>query len=99
MDEFYNYFQNLLGSNPDSDVFKRFLPNLKFKSSETRLDVTRRIYIETKRLHWSDMKWLYEHSNAFVLPTHGEGFGLPLIEAMASKIPTISTKFVKKLKS
>lgn len=34
---------------------------------------------------------LYRASDAFVLPTHGEGWGLPIMEAMASGLPTIAT--------
>lgn len=29
--------------------------------------------------------------DGFILPSHGEGWGLPLIEAMASGLPTIAT--------
>lgn len=34
---------------------------------------------------------LYRAADAFVLPSHGEGWGLPLIEAMAMALPTIAT--------
>lgn len=34
---------------------------------------------------------LYRSVNAFVLPTRGEGWGLPTIQAMAMALPTIST--------
>lgn len=34
---------------------------------------------------------IYNLADLFVLPSMGEGFGLPLIEAMACKIPTIGT--------
>lgn len=33
--------------------------------------------------------WLYKESDCFVLPTRGEGFGLPPLEAMATGIPAI----------
>jgi FkbM family methyltransferase len=38
-----------------------------------------------------DMPRLYRAADAFVLPTRGEGWGLPLMEAMASGLPTIAT--------
>jgi glycosyltransferase involved in cell wall biosynthesis len=34
---------------------------------------------------------LYRASDAFVLATHGEGWGLPLLEAMACGLPTVAT--------
>jgi len=31
--------------------------------------------------------------NAFVLPSRGEGWGIPLMEAMAMELPTIGTNW------
>ena len=36
---------------------------------------------------------LFASADAFVLPSHGEGWGLPLMEAMAMELPTIGTAF------
>ncbi len=36
---------------------------------------------------------LYKMAECFVLPTRGEGFGLPLAEAMSMEMPTISTRW------
>jgi glycosyltransferase involved in cell wall biosynthesis len=36
---------------------------------------------------------LYAGVDCFVLPTHGEGWGLPLMEAMAMELPTIATNW------
>ena len=41
----------------------------------------------------TEMPRLYASADAFVLPTRGEGFGLPIIEAMAMGLPTIATNF------
>jgi glycosyltransferase involved in cell wall biosynthesis len=38
-----------------------------------------------------ELATLYHRSNVFVLPTKGEGWGLPLIEAAASGLPIITT--------
>jgi glycosyltransferase involved in cell wall biosynthesis len=35
---------------------------------------------------------LYNMSNCFILPSRGEGFGLPYIEAGACEIPVIATR-------
>ena len=39
------------------------------------------------------MPSLYRAADAFVLPTRGEGWGLPFMEAMASGLPTIATRW------
>lgn len=38
-----------------------------------------------------EMPSLYAAADAFVLPSRGEGFGLPLLEAMAMALPTLGT--------
>lgn len=39
------------------------------------------------------MPSLYRTADAFVLPTRGEGWGIPLTEAMLMEIPTIATRW------
>nr|WP_231891475.1 glycosyltransferase family 4 protein [Paenibacillus swuensis] len=39
------------------------------------------------------LKGLYTAGNAFVLPTRGEGVGLPFLESLASGVPVISTRW------
>ena len=36
---------------------------------------------------------MYRAANAFVLPTHGEGWGRPIMEAMAMQLPVIATNW------
>ena len=38
-----------------------------------------------------DMPAMYANADAFVLPTYGEGWGLPTMEAMSMALPVIST--------
>lgn len=40
-----------------------------------------------------DMPRLYAAVDAFVLPTRGEGFGMPIMEAMSMGLPTIATNW------
>eukprot|EP01105_Mastigella_eilhardi_P022825 TRINITY_DN5681_c0_g1_i4.p2 TRINITY_DN5681_c0_g1~~TRINITY_DN5681_c0_g1_i4.p2 ORF type:complete len:136 (-),score=31.59 TRINITY_DN5681_c0_g1_i4:63-470(-) len=39
------------------------------------------------------MPRLYRAADAFVLPTRGEGWGLPIMEAMAMGLPVIATNY------
>lgn len=39
------------------------------------------------------LEQLYQQADVFVLPTRGEAWGLPVIEAMASGMPTIATQY------
>lgn len=45
--------------------------------------------------NWSDEKLItfYQSANAFVLPTRGEGWGRPILEAMACNLPVIATNW------
>lgn len=38
-----------------------------------------------------ELKWLYQHAEAYVLPSLSEGFGLPGLEAMAHGCPVVSS--------
>jgi glycosyltransferase involved in cell wall biosynthesis len=47
----------------------------------------------TDTIATTDMPRLYKSFDAFVLPSKGEGWGLPYIEAMAMRLPTIGTRY------
>lgn len=49
------------------------------------------IVVITKRLSPGQMKGLYTLGNVFVLPTRGEGVGMPFMESLASGVPVIAT--------
>jgi glycosyltransferase involved in cell wall biosynthesis len=40
-----------------------------------------------------ELRNAYAHADAFVLPTRGEGWGLPIVEAMAMAMPVIATNW------
>ena len=44
-------------------------------------------------LEATDVPRLYRAADAFVLPSHGEGWGRPYMEAMAMGLPTIATRW------
>ncbi len=44
-------------------------------------------------LEENEIAWLYKNSDCLAYPTRGEGFGLPIAEAMLFKIPVIATNY------
>jgi len=74
------------GTDPDDDLADFFQG--KGVDMET---VAKRIVIVKEPLKTELMPALYRVADAFVLPTHGEGWGLPIMEAMATGLPTIAT--------
>jgi glycosyltransferase involved in cell wall biosynthesis len=52
-----------------------------------------RIIVYSDQLKYEDMPRIYKNANAFILPTRGEGWGLPLMEAMSMELPVISTNW------
>eukprot|EP00658_Telonema_sp_P-2_P077175 TRINITY_DN6920_c0_g1_i1.p1 TRINITY_DN6920_c0_g1~~TRINITY_DN6920_c0_g1_i1.p1 ORF type:complete len:508 (+),score=105.46 TRINITY_DN6920_c0_g1_i1:239-1762(+) len=51
------------------------------------------IRLTDTRLKIPELVELYREADAFVLASHGEGWGLPLLEAMAMGLPTIGTRW------
>jgi glycosyltransferase involved in cell wall biosynthesis len=49
------------------------------------------IIVLPKKLSQAELVALYRTADAYVLPTRGEGFGLPYLEAMALGVPVIGT--------
>jgi glycosyltransferase involved in cell wall biosynthesis len=52
-----------------------------------------RVYVSSEDLSNSEMMTLYNTCDAFVLPSRGEGVGLPYLEAMKRGLPVIATNF------
>eukprot|EP00930_Biecheleria_cincta_P046008 TRINITY_DN31726_c0_g1_i1.p1 TRINITY_DN31726_c0_g1~~TRINITY_DN31726_c0_g1_i1.p1 ORF type:complete len:665 (+),score=90.75 TRINITY_DN31726_c0_g1_i1:87-2081(+) len=73
-------------TDPDSDI-----PQLFQTLGKLQADFEDRLLLFREVLPTNELPKLYHAADAFVLPTHGEGWGLPLIEAMASGLPTIAT--------
>ncbi|KAA8539088.1 hypothetical protein F0562_025780 [Nyssa sinensis] len=51
------------------------------------------IYVIDTHIAQIDLPRLYKSANAFVLPSRGEGWGRPLVEAMAMSLPVIATNW------
>jgi glycosyltransferase involved in cell wall biosynthesis len=58
-----------------------------------RLEKTPPIVLVQDYIPRSELPRLYATADAFVLPSRGEGFGLPYIEALACGLPVIATRW------
>ena len=47
--------------------------------------------ILTQYLSDADLKVLYKNAKAFLFPTFYEGFGIPILEAMAAELPVLTS--------
>lgn len=86
----------LLENYPDEQDWRRrqLLGVEDLRMEELRTDVSQcgtHIALDESKLPMDHMPALYAAADAFVLPTHGEGWGLPFMEAMAMELPTIGT--------
>lgn len=64
----------------------------KFDLEEPK-DGWARVYVIDEHIAQVDMPRLYKAANAFVLPSRGEGWGRPIVEAMAMTLPVIATNW------
>ena len=60
---------------------------------EQRRDELPAVELLVEDVSRDDMRAIYATADAFVLPTRGEGWGLPICEAMAMGVPPIATNF------
>jgi glycosyltransferase involved in cell wall biosynthesis len=52
-----------------------------------------RIFIKNQKIDEEDMYVFYQESDCFILPSRGEAFGVPYLEAMSMAIPVIASDF------
>lgn len=76
----------------------RILEEYAYKKYGKSLDEVAAVVWDTEGndssgLSRADVRDLYASADAFVLPTRGEGWGLPIAEAMAMELPVIVSNF------
>jgi glycosyltransferase involved in cell wall biosynthesis len=64
---------------------------LRYKQQLALPHNTAPLMLITKHISDSSLRKIYSSGNAFVLPTRGEGVGLPFLESIASGVPVITT--------
>lgn len=73
-------------------VGKKRLGEPVLQKALDRLPCRNRVVRLTSGVSYAALKHLYQHADVFVLPSAYEGFGLPVLEAMMSGTPVVTSK-------
>jgi glycosyltransferase involved in cell wall biosynthesis len=77
-------------NDPANQVFQ-------VKSLIVRYNLENRVIFTGMKAHegfdWNEMNNVYNLMDVFFLSTSGEGFGIPIIEAMSCKVPVLATDY------
>ena len=73
--------------------FVKIVFKVSSETGEGKLVEKDGIIFDSRRYPDDAIPSLYEMANAFVMPTTGEGFGLPLLEAIATGLPVVTTRY------
>jgi len=92
-DVLFSAFTTAYNNNPKVQLICKFDTSNHYSLSETKVlkDVENIIVIDEK-INDEDIIELYRTANCFVLPTRGEAFCLPALEAITCGIPVIITE-------
>ncbi|MBC8462006.1 MAG: glycosyltransferase family 4 protein, partial [Deltaproteobacteria bacterium] len=80
-------------NNKDDDIITQDIEEFITQEFQHDFDKTPDIIILEDQLPVEQMLQLYAASDAFVLPSRGEGWGRPFMEAMTMELPTIGTRW------
>ncbi|EEF45756.1 uncharacterized protein LOC8272376 [Ricinus communis] len=77
----------------DSDFGNKILEFLGTSKIEKPGESWPAIYVIDTHIAQIDLPRMYKAANAFVLPSRGEGWGRPIVEAMSMSLPVIATNW------
>lgn len=77
----------------DTDFGNKILEYVKSSDLEKPVNGWASVYVIDDHIPQVDLPRLYKAADAFVLPSRGEGWGRPLVEAMAMSLPVIATNW------
>ncbi|KAK1421181.1 hypothetical protein QVD17_23334 [Tagetes erecta] len=77
----------------DSDFGNKIVEFVEDSRLEKPVNGWARVYVIDSHIAQVDFPKLYKAADAFVLPSRGEGWGRPIVEAMAMSLPVIATNW------
>lgn len=77
----------------DSDFGNKILDFVENSDLQMPLSGWAPVYVVDIHIPQTDLPRVYKAADAFVLPSRGEGWGRPLVEAMAMSLPVIATNW------
>lgn len=77
----------------DRDFGNKILDFVKDSNMDEPVNGWAPIYVINDHIAQVDLPRLYKAADVFVLPSRGEGWGRPLVEAMAMSLPVIATNW------
>lgn len=86
----------ILLTNPyhsDTDFGNKIVEYVEDSDLEKPVDGWAPVYVIDDHIAQVDLPRLYKAADAFVLPSRGEGWGRPIVEAMAMALPVIATNW------
>lgn len=84
-------FALLRQDNPELLLVLAGKTNHAYEQLKKYADAKTRGVVFTDFVSESQLRWLYEHTKAYVFPSLSEGFGLPGLEAMIHGAPVVSS--------
>ncbi|EXB39590.1 hypothetical protein L484_012598 [Morus notabilis] len=77
----------------DSDFGNKIVEFVENSGLEKPVTGWAPVYVIDSHIDQIDLPRLYKAADAFVLPSRGEGWGRPIVEAMAMSLPVIATNW------
>ena len=98
VDRLLEAWPEVVARTPDAVLILKTFPNPHNDIAGRLAYLREKFPLAEKRICWIDddwtdaqIKWLYLQAQALVCPTRGEGYGLPMAEAMRLGVPVIAT--------
>jgi len=92
-----NVFEKLVQDGVDVSLVIKTFPNphnnILNMLKKLPLHVSKKILLINEELEPSQINYLYQNCDSLVAPSKGEGFGLPMAEAMLFDLPVITTAY------
>jgi len=71
------------------DIYSPHLNEINQEINNAKISYPKNFFVERRWVSYREIPEIYKYGSVLVFPSNSEGFGVPLVEAMASGIPCI----------